>query len=235
MLLADAPYKDFWVTHDDPMMNRQERDSIISSVTARVLELLHKTEPITSPSKNGLPAVLKTWVLPLVPTVVLIIGGAILFNFSARVNDIIANNKTVVALDAKINGAPGEASLSDRLAILEGSVHELSEDLHIIFEKQLSDISKLPPTQFKGEIDKIPPMFRLASTEGFSVEPGLANTLRLKMATVNLTSVVDWRVAAILITAASSNVLTRPATIVAPGWLSRTWCFQVVFTIWILV
>jgi hypothetical protein len=100
----------------DPMpMNRQERESAERSVKDQVLASLAKDQSATPASENAFLGLLKTWALPLVPLLAVIIGWVywqFFFDFKTSVNNLIANNKTISALDGKINGVGGQPGMS---------------------------------------------------------------------------------------------------------------------------
>jgi hypothetical protein len=197
-------------------MNRQERESIVQSVKAQVLAGLTETKPTTRVAENWSLAWVRTQLLPWVPVVAIglsLIYWQFFFDLRTSVDSLITSNKTVSGLDAKINGATGQPGISDRLAKIEGSVEQMSKDLHDVFQNQLRRVSELPPAEFKAEIPDIAAMTRLASASGFQIEPQVGDALRQKLATVDLSSVTDWSVAAVLISISSQAAMTIPASV----------------------
>jgi hypothetical protein len=203
------------ITPDDPM-NRQERESIERRIKTQVLAQLaeDKTHPETAESKGhwllaGL-IWLRKWasVLGLIPIFCTYIYWQFFFDFKTIVDKVVTDNTTVVALNTKINGSTGELGISDRLAKMEGSLDQLSKDFHTVFEGELRHVSELPQTDFDAEIPKIPAMVRLASTNGYSLDPSIATALGRKMLATTFNTATHWNVAGVLIDAASRDATT---------------------------
>jgi hypothetical protein len=208
-------FDELGTTPDDPM-NRQERESIEQRVKVQVLAALAKDRDPSEPpvsTKNWLLTGL-TWlrkwasVLALIP----IIGGVVywqfFFDLRTTVDKLVTDNATVATLNTKINGSAGEPGISDRLAKMEGSLDQLSKDFHTVFEGELRHVSELPQADFDAEIPKIPAMVRLASTDGYSLDPSIATALGRKMLATAFNTATHWNVAGVLIDAASRDAAT---------------------------
>ena len=156
----------FGITRDDPM-NRQERESIVATVKAQVLA---EIRPPVAPAMGRFKALWKEWgtLFAAISPYVLALIGFLYWQFgidlNKRVDDrIIASPfqaalKSLTAKGDKLNDSVRD--MNTRLSKVEGSVDQLSKDLHVIFEKQLRRISQLPQAEFEAEIPNLPPMIK---------------------------------------------------------------------------
>lgn len=132
-----------------------------------------------------------------------------------RFNEQIGVNPQMLTLQQKVDGL---GDLSGRVAKIEGSMGQISSDLHILMEKELRRVSNLPTLEFQAELPRVSAMVRLASEGGNQIDAPLADQLRQKMVAVDVKSPDYWNVAAILVNASSQAAMLLPPSMrLGPG------------------
>jgi hypothetical protein len=200
-------------------INRQERESIIATVKVQVLaEIVH----LIGPPTGQFNVFWKKWgpLFATISPVAMALIGVLYWQYGVDLNkhidDRIATAPLQTAIRSladkgdKLNDSVGD--MNTRLSKLEGSIDQLSKDLHTIFDDRLHHLSELSQPQFEAEIPKLPAMVRLASAGGFSIDPNLIDALRHRLASTPLNNASAWEAAATIITASSlrGNVSPQP-------------------------
>ena len=107
-------------------INSQERASIVRSAKDQVLAELAKDKKSAEATgvEHWFLTWLKTWssILSLAAITIGVVYWQFIFDLKTTVDKFVANNATVVTLNAKVNGTAGQPGISDRLAKIEGSV-----------------------------------------------------------------------------------------------------------------